>query len=148
MRKTTAGRTLLVLVNVVFIIVAATAIVSAIPPQYNVQLQTFPDYNTSTTLSIPIKITVTNNGFYDINNFYVIMNASNPSGTSKNQTETLPMTIRRGATLVSNVTLELNYTYIHANPGEDYSIVLKIHSEFAFGLIKFTISAPMSQTLS
>jgi hypothetical protein len=146
MRKTTAGRALLALVNIAFLVVAVTAVVSAIPPQYNVQLSPLPSSVSSTTLIIPMRVNVTNDGFYDINNFYVILSASDSSGVL-NQTETPHVTIARGTTYTYTVVLDLNYTYIHANPG-DYYFQLEIHSEFAFGLIKFTITAPTTETLS
>jgi hypothetical protein len=146
MRKTTAGRILLALVNVAFLAIAATAIISAVPPQYNLQLGALPSSSTPTTLTVPMRFNVSNNGFYDISNFYVSFSASDPSGNPLNQTETPHVTIIRGTTYTYTATLDLNLTYIHAHPGA-YSFVLMIHSEFAFGLIKFTVTAPMTQSL-
>jgi hypothetical protein len=146
MRKTTAGRALLGIVNIMFVAIAASAIISAVPPQYSLQITPIPSSPTPTILSIPVRFNVTNNGFYDINNFYVRMIASDPSGNSLNQTETPHVTIARSTAYSYTVILNLNYTYIQAHHGT-YSFVLRIHSEFALGLIKFTVDAPMAQTL-
>jgi hypothetical protein len=147
MRKTTAGRALLALVNIAFLAIAATAIYSAVPPQYSVKLVTLPTSSTSTTLTIPMEFNVTNTGFYDINNFYVILSPTDPSGHPLNSTQTIPVTIARGYTRVIPLALNLSLTYIHANPG-NYIFEFRIHSEFAFGLIKFTIGTIVNQTLT
>lgn len=147
MRKTTAGRTVLALVNVAFLAIAATAIISAVPPQYNVQLAALPSSVSSTTLTVSVRFNVTNKGFYDINNFYVTMSASDPTGHLVNQTETPHATVARGITYTYTVILDLNLAYIHAHAGS-YRFDLAIHSEFAYGLIKFTVTAPMTQSLS
>jgi len=147
MRKTTVGKTLLAIVNIAFLAFAATAIVSAIPPQYDLQIAVLPSSTSSTTLTIPLSFNVSNHGFYDINNFYIRISANGPSGTLLNQTEGPHITILKGATYTYNIALSLNLTYIHENPGA-YLFQLAIHSEFAYGLIKFTVTAPMTQTLS
>jgi len=147
MRKTTAGRALLALVNIVFLTFAATAIVSSVPPQYNLQIAVLPSSTSSTTLTIPVSFNVTNNGFYDINNFYIRMSANGPSGNLLNETEGPHVTIARGTTYSYDIMLDLNLSYIHENPGT-YLFQLAIHSEFAYGLIKFTVTAPLTQSLS
>jgi hypothetical protein len=147
MRKTTAGRILLAFVNIAFIAFATTAIISSVPPQYNLQIAVLPSSTSSTALTIPVSFNVTNNGFYDINNFYIRMSANGPSGNLLNQTEGPHITIARGTTYTYDIMLGLNLTYVHENPGA-YLFELAIHSEFAYGLIKFTVTAPMTQSLS
>jgi hypothetical protein len=145
MRKTTAGKALLGLVNIAFIAIAATAIISAIPPQYNFSLARLPDNVVGPVRTVTIRFNVTNNGFYDIGNFYVGLSVNGPTGVVLNSTQTNPTTIARNSPHSAVVSLDLNETYISANPG-NYAFTIVVHSEFALGLIKMTVQAPSTSS--
>jgi hypothetical protein len=140
MRKTTAGKALLGLVNIVFIAIAATAVISAIPPQYNFTLGPVQYTDVGQVRIVNTRFNVTNNGFYDIGNFYVSLSVSSSAGLL-NSTQISLTTIRRGESRSVPIILDLNKTFITAHPGY-YAFLIVVHSEFAFGLIKMTVQAP------
>lgn len=141
MRKTTAGKALLGLVNIAFIAIAATAVISAIPPQYNFSLARLSDNVVGPIRTVTVRFNVTNNGFYDIGNFYVSLSVSGPTGLVLDAAQTPPTTIARSSTHSAVISLNLNETYISANHG-NYAFLITVHSEFALGLIKMTVQAP------
>jgi hypothetical protein len=141
LRKTTAGKALLGLVNIAFIAIAATAVISAIPPQYNFSLARLPDNDVGLVRIVNIRFNVTNNGFYDIDNFYVSLSISGPTGLPLNSTQTSLATIGKGESRSVTIILNLNLTYINTHPG-NYAFEIVVHSEFALGLIKMTVHAP------
>jgi hypothetical protein len=141
MRKTTAGKALLGLVNIVFIAIAATAVISAIPPQYNFTLAPVQYNDVGQVRVVNTSFNVTNNGFYDIGNFYVSLSVSDPTGLPLNSTQISLTTIRRGESRSVPIILNLNKTYIAAHTGP-YAFLIVVHSEFALGLIKMTVQAP------
>jgi hypothetical protein len=87
--------------------------------------------------------TMTNNGFYAIDNFYVGMTIRGPTDEVVNYSRTTPVTIQRGATVTDTAMIDANLTYLGAHPGT-YSITLDFHSEIAYGMMKVTISVPVS----
>ena len=147
MRRTTAGRILLGLINMTLIVVISTAVISAIPPAFN-----FTPGTLTGSTSPPNKYilswsySVTNDGFYRIDNLYVSLSVNDPDGNFLASNRTTPISIERGTTYVGVVELTLNQTYITANPGT-YTVILVIHSEFAYGLIKFSLEVPSTISL-
>jgi len=146
MRKTTAGKTVIGLVNVAFIVVLATAVISAVPPSYsfspNPPTLTYPS---PSVRRLSMSYTVTNNGFYAIQNFYVQITVKGPTDETINQTWTPPITIERGTSPTGTVTINLNNTYISAHSGT-YKVSYTVHSEFAYRLLKFTLEIPTTTT--
>lgn len=140
-RKTKAGRILLGVTNLVFIALIFTAVYSAIPPAYNVGISSATVTSKPSAYVVTVSYTVTNNGFYEIDNFYVSITANDPYSNFVNSTQTVPVSIQRGYSQSGTVSLDLNLTYVSANPG-NYNIVFTIHSEFAYGLIKFSVQSP------
>nr|MDO8135761.1 hypothetical protein [Candidatus Njordarchaeum guaymaensis] len=148
MRKTTAGKIVIGLVNVAFIVVLATAVISVVPPAYNFSPGTITATPVSpSTLRLSMSYTVTNKGFYAIQNFYVQITVKGPTDEAINQTSTPPATIERGTSPTGTITINLNRTYITAHPGT-YKVSFIIHSEFAYRLLKFTLEIPTTTTWS
>lgn len=144
MRKTRVGRILIASANLVFLVMMLTAVYSAIPPAYNVVISSATVTPTPSAQVISVTYTVTNNGFYQIDNFYVSISVYDQGGNPVNSTKTTPESIQRGSFLSGAITLDISQSYITAHPG-DYSIVFIIHSEFAYGLIKFSVERPSVQ---
>jgi len=149
MRKTTAVKTILTLVNVAFIGFLATGIYSAIPPQY--PLVPAIGINTTTLspdrLLITVRYNITNNGLYPVNNFYIGLSVAGPTPGSHvvNQSWTDHVSIPPKDSITNGVLpLILNLTYIGANPG-DYTLTFAFHSEFAYGILKVTINSSITQ---
>jgi hypothetical protein len=145
-KKTRAGRIVLALTNIVFLAILATAVYSAVPPAYNVGISSFTVTPGSPVYVVSVSYTVSNNGFYEIDNFYVSISVNDQSGNFVNETSSLPTSVHLGSLVSGTINLNIAQAYIIAHPG-DYSIVLKIHSEFAFGLMKFSRELPNVQTL-
>jgi hypothetical protein len=147
MRKTTAGKAILTLVNVAFIVFLVSGIYSAIPPQYSL----VPAIKVNTTLYPPdrllitVNYNVTNDGFYPVNNFYIGLNVTDPDGHVVNGTKTSPVNIQPKDSVTNGVlSLFLNLTYIGLHPG-NYTSTFTIHDEFAYGILKFTINLNSTQ---
>jgi hypothetical protein len=147
MRKTTAGKAILTLVNVAFIVFLVSGIYSAIPPQYPL----VPTIKVSTTLYPPdrmlitVDYNVTNNGLYTVDNFYIGLSVSDPSGHVVNGTWTSPVSIQPKHSITNGVlSLFLNTTYIGTHPG-NYTSSFTIHDEFAYGVLKFTLNLNSTQ---
>jgi hypothetical protein len=147
MRKTTAGKIVIGLVNVAFVVILATAVVSVVPPAYNFTPGTVTITSISPSVSrVSMSYTVTNNGFYAIDNFYVEITVVGPTGVTVGENQTTPITIQRGTTPAGTILADLNQTSINLHHGV-YQITLLIHSEFAFRLLKLTVSVPANTTL-
>ena len=87
---------------------------------------------------VSITYSVSNNGFYDIDNFYVRLTANLLNGTYVNGTQSIPVLIPRGSSKVGTINLNISQSYIALHHG-DYVFTLTINSEFAYGLIKFSV---------
>jgi hypothetical protein len=141
MRKTKAGKILLGITNLVFLVIMFTAVYSAIPPAYNVTLSPATLTSTPSAQIVSVSYTVTNNGFYDIGNFYLSLSAHDQSNNFVNETHSIPVSIQRGYSQTGTLNLDISQSYISSHHG-NYNIVFTIHSEFAFGLIKFSVESP------
>jgi hypothetical protein len=146
-RKTKAGKIVLGVINIAFIIVLITAVYSAIPPAYNVGISPPTATPTSSGQTITVTYTVTNHGFYRIDNFYVQLLVANPSGQTVGNVQTVSTSIQTGSSVTGTISLDLTQSSISANPG-NYAISVVINSEFAYGLIKFSVNAPQVISLS
>ena len=149
MRKTTAGKIVIGLVNVAFIAILATAVISAFPPAYGFSPGTMIVTPISPSVTrVSMNYTVTNNGFYAIDNFYVGVTFLGPGGEHVGSNQTVPVTIQKGTSPTGTITVDLNQTLINLLPHPStYSITVYLHSEFAFRLLKLTFDYSTTQSM-
>jgi hypothetical protein len=141
LRKTQAGRILLGITNLVILAIMFTTVYSAIPPAYSVGISPGTVTSTPSAQIISVDYSVTNNGFYAIDNFYVDLEVRDPSGAFVNSTRTVATSIQRGSSRAGNLNVTIAQSYISTHHG-NYAFTLSIHSEFAYGLIKFSVQRP------
>ena len=146
LKKTKVGRFALTVTNLVFLAILFTAAYSAIPPAFNFSPPTIVPTATAWGETYTVGYTVTNNGFYQTENFYVTVSISDPTNNPVNSTHSIPIAVPRGQSSSGTIDVNISTSYINSHHGT-YAITLAIHSEFAFGLIKFTIDVPRTVTL-
>ena len=146
LRKTRVGRIALAVTNLAFLAILFTAVYSAIPPAFNFSPPTLTATPTSWGQTYTVGYAVTNNGFYEIENFYVVLSINDPTNNLVNATSSTPVAVPRSQTSSGTIAVSISTSYIGLHNGT-YTITLAIHSEFAYGLIKFTIDVPQTVSL-
>ena len=146
LRKTRVGRVVLAITNLAFLVILFTAVYSAIPPAFNFSPPTITETSTASGRTYTANYAVTNNGFYEIENFYVVLSIRDPLNNLVNATPSTAVTVPRGQTSPGTAAVYISSSYFNSHNGI-YTITLTIHSEFAYGIIKFTIDVPTTLTL-
>jgi hypothetical protein len=146
LRKTKVGRIALAVTNLAFLAILFTAVYSAIPPAFNFSPPTVTETSTASGRTYTANYTVMNNGFYEIENFYVVLSIRDPTNNLVNSTPSSPVAVPRGQASSGTIAVYISASYFNPHNGT-YTITLTIHSEFAYGIIKFTIDVPQTRAL-
>ncbi|WXG47636.1 MAG: hypothetical protein WED05_13445 [Candidatus Atabeyarchaeum deiterrae] len=141
MKMSTATKTIIALANVAFLAFAASTVISAVPPAFGFTPGARSQTGSPPNITITWDYAVVNNGFYNIDNFYVAIYLSNSTFSASNST--LPVSIPAGHPY--NGVIILQITGLSSTP-QLYQVTLIVHSEFAYSFMKYTLNATQSIT--